>query len=434
MYYGTRKNVLSQTDNSKHHELMLSLWNCLSFSPHRKSKLGAGGAICFPDPFGSLYLFHCNFTRNVATTQLMSFGGAVITETISVFVMKSCTFANNKASLGGAIYSTKACQHPIVVQRCTFRQNVATMSGGTFYLTKTSVNISHSELSENSAHDDASALYFNGASCSLALVDTNISKNKCTALNPQDKTPLAAVVQVISAAHFYAHSVQFHFNKVGGGALRLGGAGKCDIENCSFLKNEGVFGAIDTEEYSLVLTITNTSFIENQHSLGSALSSQTRVILIQNCQFQENDGAVQDPIMILARKSLDLRLCGNLFALALPAERFILLKSVVNDSIPATVYLWNNNIHTLGANGSFPLASSNFEIVNIVNLIEETSMFASGGFCTSALLKNVTFAQKAPDVCQGNDVIILCLLFQHFLCLAWMDVSVITLPKTTPTL
>ncbi len=245
---------------------------------------------------------------------------------------------------------------------------------------RTSVNISHCELSENFALT-GSAVLFDGKYCTLNVSHTKIAKNNYRTKHSMETYYFGSAVYVLSAARFLTSWVDFQKNLAAGAVSMAYASG--EINQCNFYKNHGVlWGALSTTTFSTTLPITNCNFSGNYGASGVSLHLANQVTLIQNCQFDEFFGETFLTIKIHGRKTLNLRLYGNIFHKKNQARigNTIQLESTLPTRTSAELYFCNNTVVMTRKNVFHDISIKNLlDAVNI-NLIARNSKFASGRF------------------------------------------------------
>ena len=185
-----------------------------------------GGAIYSYD---TIYVINCNFTENTAT----QIGGA-----ISNANAINCTFLNNSAYFGGAVYFTSSGGS---VERCSFVGNSVGSDGGAMY-GGSAVNCNFTNNSATGEYSKGGAMYggsalnctfnFNSAKSSAGAIMFGSALN-CIFFNNSASSG-GALVDVSAV------NCTFNFNSASssGGAMHDGSA-----VNCSFVTNSASDGA-----------------------------------------------------------------------------------------------------------------------------------------------------------------------------------------------
>ncbi len=346
-----------------------------------------GGALTLYGNNNTAHLKHCNFTNNTAGNRG---GGSVFLSDLIGGEIHNCTFEGNTASIGGALCVNRG---QLLVQNSLFQGNIATTKGGALLFNRTSVHISHSRLTGNTC-PLAGAIFFDGQFQALYMSNSTISGSLQRMENQLMPT---GTVYIKSAFTTQMRAVLF-FDNIGGGGLVLE-ATSGEIHNCSFYRNSGnPAGAICAlGYYSVVLIITNTSFVGKIALSGAALCFSNKRTIVQNSYFEGSVGSGIDVgfkpafyISIGRTSMIDFRSSNNLFhrtpSKDSPSMESILwLDSQSQVIVPAELYFWETT-YQLGTNETFPI-DNNFlhntsmphvVVQNNVNWTAEFSQFASG--------------------------------------------------------
>ncbi len=294
--------------------------------------MGRGGACQFVN--NTINFTHCTFKNNAAAVA----GGAIDATILTNSYLSSSTFKNNMAGYGGAVYCSSNKWPSLVVKKCSFNGNTAAIGGGALYVNNTSVNISFTEYSNNTA-SEGTTIYFSGM-CVMKIHQSRFIQNGVIAHSLPDH---ASSIYAIYGSNVLISNTAFH-NNTGGGAIILFQT-RGEIHHCSFCRNFGVIGgAIATNRSPHVLVITHTSFIGNRAPFGAAMGIRNRNTLVQSCHFDENV-AFEEPNIISALEAMDLRFYKNVFCEPTSGNS-LPLKSVIHLDSPlpnAMVYLWNTS-------------------------------------------------------------------------------------------
>jgi uncharacterized repeat protein (TIGR01451 family) len=113
--------------------------------------------------------------QQLTLTQASGFGGAIDNENGGGLSVSDCTFTNNRASYGGAIYNTVI---GLSVTDCTFTENTATSgNGGAIANTDSGLSVSDCTFTENTAYYGG-AIYNTGSDVSVS--DCTFTENTAT--------------------------------------------------------------------------------------------------------------------------------------------------------------------------------------------------------------------------------------------------------------
>ena len=186
-----------------------------------------GGAIYFHDD-GELK--NCLFVDNTAT---LLYGGAVDCEVSSDFDLgiTDCIFRNNKAPAGGAV---RLNGYNVVVSDSKFENNHATNDGGAISINAENVKISDSDFSKNIADNDGGALFLIGKDTTISNSNF-ISNNAIPDLNK--KTDGLGGAIYINSSKAVIENNNFEYNTArNGSAVYYDAAGENLILNDNWLK------------------------------------------------------------------------------------------------------------------------------------------------------------------------------------------------------
>ncbi len=327
-------------------------------------------------------LSECTFTNNTAWM-----GGALYILTTLGGMMKSCLFESNSATAGGAVFACdkRRMTKMVLMWNCTLRQNVATVIAGAVLINDTSFKLSHTDVSSNIS-PVGSAIFCEGKVSTLHFVIGKITNN--TFMKKVNDLSSGSAIYIADAMHVKISGVTFYKNHVGG-AIMLGNT-RAEIHNCSFYRNVGVSGgAISVFHESGELILINTTFVENRASVGAVMSLSNRNTLIQSCQFKNNKAeATTTPADIVSsgQNVIILRLFQNTFfepdeSNRPPGQTVLMLNNQA-----ATVYFWKLLYHFY-SNKTLPIDKHvlhNSSMPTTVTYTEEThfteifSPFAAG--------------------------------------------------------
>ncbi len=270
-----------------------------------------------------------------------------------------------------------------VIKNCKFRGNTATESAGVLFCNGTSLNIMNSFMSENTG-PVGSAIYFDGKLSFLHITHSKFHNNTCRAPFQNPSSAKASAIYVVPAKYVHLHDVVFQGNCVSGGIIL--GDTRAEINQCLFQGNTAVIGgALSTIRYSVILVITNTSFLENKASTGAVMCLRNRLTIIQSCNFQNNMASTYPQLITVninfdGKTTMTLRSYNNTF---LEQQTLLSLNDHLN---AATLYLWKsyfqlNPTENVLIDEDFVHNASKPKIVDIspgTNLISVFSQFASG--------------------------------------------------------
>ena len=130
--------------------------------------LNRGGAIVIRNDAQNIMVIGCTFVNNQAPD-----GGAIYNQQVGGTIISGCTFTNNKATtgIGGAIYSISS----ISIVSSTFNRNSAKNNGGGIYIAGSGIStISRSKFTNNNAKNGG-GVYNNAL---LSISSTSFNSNK----------------------------------------------------------------------------------------------------------------------------------------------------------------------------------------------------------------------------------------------------------------
>jgi len=188
----------------------------------------------------------------------------------------NCTFVNNEADYGAAIYNARYSNPD--VSHTSFQNNTATTLGGAVYNARNTAAFTHCTFNSNTV-SSTSEDHGGGAIYST----TSNSSEGLT----------------ISHCSFENNTVNTSFGK--GGAIRgYINPGKMTIDSCSFLGNEALYGGAvycnsgssDNRDNSDI-QISNSSFEENEATYGGAVFSDRHNMVLTTCKIRGNEASSQ---------------------------------------------------------------------------------------------------------------------------------------------
>ena len=171
------------------------------YTDFRHNRASTGGAIYIVSDEGStgedgnsnMRIFDCAFSNNVASNA----GGAIASKGTdgsgsSILVVNSCTFDNNEADVGGAIYVTDSLSSSLSVSYSHFSNNMA-LYGGAIDYSNGSTDISDSTFTRNYAFNWGGAI--NAGDRGSATIRRNIfssngARNNGPAINDRNRSQI----------------------------------------------------------------------------------------------------------------------------------------------------------------------------------------------------------------------------------------------------
>ena len=233
----------------------------------------------------------CEFIEN---SNIDGFSAGIFNWQPTNFKISGCTFTDNDALNGGAIFvnaSQVASMNPqnYIIENCTFSGNRATdFGGGSLYIFSASMNIEDCTFEEANIPGSGGFCFFTG--------DNKVIDIKNTAFRD-------CSINGWGAAHTcYGENSIFNVSNcsyIDNSALNLGGAinagflAVVNIDSCYFESNTGGNGgAVSSQNDSTEVHITNSEFISNAAGGGSggALSAANGSVIwsVNNCRFEAN--------------------------------------------------------------------------------------------------------------------------------------------------
>ena len=204
-----------------------------------------GGAI-----YGPATVINCTFVNNTA-----NFGGALYKVTAI-----NCTFIqNNATSFGGGIFEGQSIN-------CTFINNSATRGGGVYSSTALDsnfINNTAADFGGAAAETTVRNCSFTGNNASSGGAVMSGLVTNCTFINNHGYSGGAVYIANASDSIFWNNSADGH-----GGAIYLG-----DANNCSFINNTAGSYAGAIEEG----IASNSTFINNHADFGGAIYSGSSI-------------------------------------------------------------------------------------------------------------------------------------------------------------
>lgn len=268
---------------------------------------------------------NCAFSGNIASIPSGG-GGAIASGTYASISADSCSFSNNSASYGGAIFaSSTVSSFSTNLTNCLFSNNQANTTiyneskGGAIYLYNHQITAENCDFSGNkvsSADCSGGAIYLSNSIVSaFKFVKCTFSNNQSAIPPPppnSGNTVYGGAIYfdlwkqgetrgVLADCEFSNNSSYGIYGASVGGAICLGGGQGCrptiEMNNCSFKGNSASSerstycpgGVMHTNMETLILA-TNCLFSGNSASLGGAfhLGSQSSIIATTNCTFVNN--------------------------------------------------------------------------------------------------------------------------------------------------
>ncbi|MBE6485713.1 MAG: hypothetical protein E7Z85_02585 [Methanosphaera stadtmanae] len=247
----------------------LKITNCT----FKNNNAANGGAIY--SATNALEITNCNFDSNVATAS----GGAINNLGVNTKISNSI-FTNNKATaLGGAILN-KA--DGLTISNSEFTQNSAKIGGSLYNDGGNSLTISKNKFTKDTATESSGSIYTKGTS--------KILENTFTGTNSKQ----AGTILVLQNTGTVISKNQFIKNSATdtGGVITNNGAKNTEISYNNFKENSAKSGMIVDYESSTGTSIKYNNFTKNTATLsGGAISISSISSSITNNLFEENKAA-----------------------------------------------------------------------------------------------------------------------------------------------
>jgi len=246
---------------------------------------GAETAIAINDTLDNPAFFsvsNCSFAGNTGGPE----GGAICNRSDHPLTVTNCTFFQNSAEDGGAIYSRAGYGSLLTVTGCTFTENSSQHSGGAIFMCNVTATISNCVFTGNSASENhtggAIHSWFSSGTISNCAFSGNSGGYAGGAISNRDNPS-----PTITNCTFQGNDAE------DGGAIDNDDV-SCTIANCTFSQNSASFagGAIrNANPENPPPTITNCTFWgnttdRNQGTIYNGNSSPT----ITNCLLWGNVG------------------------------------------------------------------------------------------------------------------------------------------------
>ena len=252
---GTFKNNKSERDGG-----VIAAYGPLNitggiFEGNSSGDKNTGGAIIIGRNYKAS-ISNATFKGNKAST-----GGAIYSS--KEFSVSNTTFENNSANYAGAIFASKGVE----LNNATFNENTAKKQGGAIYASQ-GVELNNVSFDENIANKQGGAIYINKGNSTLT--DCNFTKNASQAIfiNHDNK----GTTKILKT------SFTENFSNSFGGGIYLGKNSKLEVSESTFTKNQAAFGAsiasAGTGEVDSNLTnikVDSSTFTENEALMGGGI-------------------------------------------------------------------------------------------------------------------------------------------------------------------
>ncbi|MDY6950580.1 MAG: right-handed parallel beta-helix repeat-containing protein [Thermodesulfobacteriota bacterium] len=232
----------------------------------------------------SFTVSNCTFTGNTGDRQ----GGAIHNRSDHPLTVTHCTFFQNSAEDGGALYSRAGYSSLLTVTDCTFTENSSQHSGGAIFMFNAVATISDCLFTGNSAPDNQAggAIYCwssSGTIANCAFTENSAGYAGGAIDNREDPSP------TITSCTFRGNDGEY------GGAIRNHNVSGT-IANCSFAENSAawaggaIYNAISPGGPSPTITHCTVWGNSTTRSQGAIYNSINATPVITNCTVWGNTG------------------------------------------------------------------------------------------------------------------------------------------------
>ncbi|WP_245634915.1 right-handed parallel beta-helix repeat-containing protein, partial [Methanobrevibacter cuticularis] len=319
----------------------------------------AGGAICINEAAG-VEVRNSYFSGNTA---LNSGGAITIRNNAQNTKIIGCTFVNNSAPNGGAIYNQLSTG--TIIEGCTFTNNKATELGGAIYSINT-LNISNSNFNNNSAKNGG-AIY---STNQMRITGSSFATNTATDGGAIYSTNTLS----ISSSSFNKNTA-----KGNGGGLFLSGSHQSTITgNSKFTSNSAKNGgAIYT---SSPLTIFSSNLDSNEASTDGGAIYSTNTLSIGSSSFNKNTAKGNGGALFLSG-SHQSTITGNSKFTSNSAKN----GGAIYTSSPLTISSSNLASNKVSANGGAIYSTNSLNVTG--GIISGNSAIYGSGIYNSGVLR-----------------------------------------------
>ena len=235
----------------------------------------------------NLTVINCTFTDNHAESggAIYSLGGVV--------VIRDCVFDNNFAYVGGAVDVIGHYDELVSIENCKFTNNYA-FYGGAVYNGGGNIEIDQSLFYNNAANVGGALMMRDG---DITVTGTDFISNTAS-YDGKNSTSLGGAVHNY-LGNLYFTNVKFidnHADK--GGALELENGLYMDIswttfDNCTFANNTAKMGGALYlgDSFDPYVNITDSRFESNEAINGSVMIDNCGHVTITNTEFVKNTGS-----------------------------------------------------------------------------------------------------------------------------------------------
>jgi len=227
----------------------------------------SGGAVTLGNACPDNQLINCTFINNHCLRNGGQ-GGAVASRTIDSENIKviNCTFEDNSATYGGAIYFKAS---DAVINNCNFTTSSAN-SGGAIYFDAADSSILYCNFTNSIATQNGGAVYFNGERCNMSYCNfTYSSANEGGAVKFNGKNSYMG----------YCTYINNTATKDGGALILSGGSLSMSGNNFTYNKADVDGGAVYLESGVLNEAKDNDFWHNRANNNGGALYTNIPVVI-----------------------------------------------------------------------------------------------------------------------------------------------------------
>lgn len=243
---------------------------------------------------GTPYIVDCRFEGNGKWNYKYGGVGVGISAVDAEVLLESCTFVDNRASSGGAIYCRGGRS---TIRQCTFVNNWARYGGGILISGSHNLSIEQSRFEENLAVAGGGAINVRGEAGGVIATDCEFTRN-------HDGPPDRANDILASAIAMWGGRGRFiNCRFTGNDAFRdydrsVIATYRAEIvmDSCHVSKNSGGITFNDTRG-----VIRNCVIEDNSGRYGAALTVSSEAMIIEGCILRGNSG----PGLVFSHSVLD---------------------------------------------------------------------------------------------------------------------------------
>ena len=229
-------------------------------------------------------------------------GGTIFTEIHSNITIINCTFVGNNATEhGGVLYSESGCN--VAVYNSIFQSNVAIDRGGVFTVIGSALYIQQSAFSLNEAKQGG-VVYADkdstvGIKGSVTISESGFIDNSASFVG--------GVLAASSIIITISNCSEFNNNKaeLGGGVMSIN-RGEITVSDSKFNNSAAKFGGVTFLVLSDI-NISNTLLISNSAETGGALGIRNVNAIFSDCEFVNNTATVTGGAIIAQGSNIKVK-------------------------------------------------------------------------------------------------------------------------------